>query len=151
MYHYWSIRTQSQVLLKLMSHAVQYISPIVCSSIHSDQASCHSFLLLMHLILSSSAFCRSQFPGDLVLLTPPQRMDVVEKDRWEGGSDTFDWWPLKWRGERRTESFYQGWGSTRLKCSCTTPLWPQQPPVPCQPPPPPSQHLMGRSFSHLLP
>jgi len=31
-----------------------------------------------------------------------------------------DWWPQN--GEQRwTDSFYQDWGLTRLKCSCTTP------------------------------
>lgn len=43
-----------------MSHVVQYscVSPIVClycSTTHPDLVLCHSFLIIMHLILSSSA------------------------------------------------------------------------------------------------
>lgn len=43
----------------------------------------------------------------------------------EQARDTCDWWPPGRRGERWTDSFYQDWGPTRLKCTCTTP------PPPC--------------------
>lgn len=54
-------------------------------------------------------------------------------------SDTCDWWPPQWEGERWTDSFYQDWGLTRLKCSCTTP------------PPPFLASLLATSASPLHP
>lgn len=56
---------------------------------------------------ASAALCR--LPGDT---------DIRPRSR----GHCLEWLMTpEWRAERWTDSFYQDWGLTRLKCSCTTP------------------------------